>query len=377
MPDLVWASCMSLNVASPQVYIRAAPKAELHVHLEGTARAGTVLELARRHRVSLAVRTPSEMQQWFVYRDFSHFCEIYDAISSCLRTIDDYELLLYEFGAEMASQNIRYAEVALSAANHDERGISFDTYLEGLSRGRLRAQHDFGVDIRFIFDIARNPEHNHRQAARRADYTLRVAVEGMKDGVVALGLSGTEVGCPPHLYAPWFEKARESGLHSAPHAGEHAGPKSVWGAVDVLHAQRIAHGVRSVEDTALLEHIASRCIALDVCPTSNLRLGVCSSWNDHPLPLLRESGVAVTIGSDDPALFGTTLTEEITHAAVRLGLDVAGVDDLILAAVRHSFLQQAERDRLESEFRTGLRSLKQSFAGRAGWGNETSPTSGA
>ena len=169
-----------------------------------------------------------------------------------MKTSDDYELIAYEFGAQMARQNIRYAEVTFSPSTHQySLGIPFDVFFSGLTKGRLRAQKDFGVEIRWVFDIVRDiPELllNHR----RAEYTLAVAEEGMHDGVVALGLCGGEVGNPPERYAEWFEKALERGLHSVPHAGETVGPESVWGAIRVLHAERLGYGVRSIEILNLL-----------------------------------------------------------------------------------------------------------------------------
>ncbi len=234
-------------------YIEAVPKAELHVHLEGSIQPATLLMLAQRNDVKLPVQNVEDLQNWFTFRDFDHFIEIYFEISSCLKTSDDYELIAYEFGATMARQNVRYAEVTFSPSTHQfSLGIPFDVFFSGLTKGRLRAQTEFGVEIRWVFDIVRDiPDVLLNR--RRAEYTLAVAEEGMHDGVVALGLGGGEVGNPPERYAKWFEKALEAGLHSAPHAGETVGPESVWGAVRVLGAERLGHGVRSIEDSELVD----------------------------------------------------------------------------------------------------------------------------
>ena len=217
-------------------YIAAVPKAELHVHLEGSIQPASLLGLAQRNGAHLPVQTVPEMQRWFTFRVFNLFVEIFFAFSRCLKTAEDYKLIAYEFGASMAQQNVRYAEVTFSPSTHYfSLGVPFDTFFTGLTRGRLRAQIEFGVEIRWIFDIVRDipDETLNRQ---RAEYTVEVAVEGMNEGVVALGLGGAEVGHPPEKYTAWFEKARERGLHSVPHAGETVGPASIWGAIQVLGA---------------------------------------------------------------------------------------------------------------------------------------------
>ncbi|HYX51182.1 MAG TPA: adenosine deaminase, partial [Ktedonobacteraceae bacterium] len=278
-------------------YIEAVPKAELHVHLEGSIQPATLLKLAQQNDVELPVQTVEDLQDWFTFRDFDHFVEIYFEISSCLKTSDDYELIAYEFGAQMAKQNIRYAEVTFSPSTHQfSLGIPFDVFFSGLTKGRLRTRNDFGVEIRWVFDIVRDiPDMQLNE--RRAEYTLAVAEEGMRDGVVALGLGGGEVGNPAERYEKWFEKALEVGLHSVPHAGETVGPESVWGAIRSLGAERLGHGVRSIEDPELVEYLAERHIPLEICPTSNIRLGVYPELAAHPLRSLYDAGVPVTINS--------------------------------------------------------------------------------
>ena len=186
---------------------------------------------------------------------------------------------------------------------------------------------------------------------RWADYTVGAEMDCRHDGVVALGLGGPEAGHPPEPFAPYFERGRAAGLHATPHAGEHAGPASVRGALDALGAERIAHGVRAVEDPALVVELAVRGVALDVCPTSNLRPGVYPSLAEHPLPQLHAAGVALTINSDDPPLFGTTLTDEAELLADSFGLDVAAIDEILLNGVRHSFLPAPAKEHLLDYYR--------------------------
>ncbi|MDP9363555.1 MAG: adenosine deaminase, partial [Chloroflexota bacterium] len=198
-------------------YARAAPKVELHVHLEGAIRPETLLELARRNRVALPAEDLGGLRRWFAFRDFAHFVEVYVAITQCLRTEADYALIVHEFGAAMAAQNDRYAEVTFSPATHHLLGVPQEVYFAGLTRGREQARAEFGVEIAWVFDIVRQYADPARTAPM-ADYTTAVAIEGKEDGVVALGLGGAEAGAPPEPFAPWFERARAAGLRSVPHA---------------------------------------------------------------------------------------------------------------------------------------------------------------
>ncbi len=340
-------------------YIAAVPKAELHVHLEGSIQPATLLTLAQRNGVRLPAQNVADLQKWFTFRDFNHFIEIYFEISSCLKTIEDYELIAYEFGASMARQNVRYAEVTFSPSTHHfSLGIPFDTFFTGLTRGRLQAQKEFGIEIRWIFDIVRDIP-NEMLTSRCAEYTLAVALEGMNDGVVALGLGGAEVGHPPQQFIAWFEKALEAGLHSAPHAGETVGPDSVWGAIRILGAERLGHGVRSIEDPALVAYLADGHIPLEVCPTSNVRLGVYADLASHPLPDLHEAGVPVTINSDDPPLFNTTLNDEVKLLVDPFNFDINTINEILLNGVRCSFLPVEEKQAMEALFQNEMARLRQ------------------
>ncbi len=343
-------------------YIKAVPKAELHVHLEGSIQPATLLMLAQRNDVKLPVQTVEELQDWFTFRDFDHFIETYFEISSCLKTGDDYELIAYEFGANMARQNVRYAEVTFSPSTHQfSLGIPFEVFFNGLTRGRLRAQAEFGVVIKWVFDIVRDTP-DVLLNRKRAEFTLAVAEEGMRNGVIALGLGGGEVGNPPERYAKWFEKALEAGLHSAPHAGETVGPESVWGAIRALGAERLGHGVRSIEDSKLVEYLVERRIPLEICPTSNIRLGVYPDLAAHPLRRLYNAGVPVTINSDDPPLFNTTMNDEAKLLSVPFNFDINTIDEILLNGVRCSFLPAEERQALEALFQAEIAKLRRELS---------------
>lgn len=338
-------------------YVQAAPKAESHVHLEGAIQPATALAIARRNKISLPVENEAELRQRFAYRDFDHFIETFLLVTGCLRTSEDYEQIVYEFGAEMARQNIRYAEVTVTPATHHLLGVPHDVYFSGMQRGRARAQADFNIQINWIFNIVRRWLDATRTRPM-ADYVTSVAIEGKDDGVVALGLAGSEAGAPPEPFAPWFERARAAGLHSTPHAGEMAGPDSIWGAITALGAERIAHGVRAIEDPTLVDYLAQHYIPLDITPTSNIYLGVYPNYAAHPLPQLYAKGVTITVSTDDPPLFNTTMNQEVSLLASQFGLNIAAIDEILLNGIRYSFLPEQRRKDLETEFKSEMATLK-------------------
>jgi adenosine deaminase len=327
------------------------PKVELHVHLEGSIRPATLLELARRNRVALPANDLEGMRRFYHFVDFDHFIQVYIAISRCLCTVEDFELIAYEFGADMARQKIRYAEVTFTPFTHAENtGLPFDDILAGLNAGRARARAQFGVDMAWVLDIVRDCPETRMQVARWA-------VSAMDHGVVALGLGGTERGHPPEWFADAFDLAREAGLHRVPHAGEVAGPESVWGALQTLHAERLGHGVRSIEDPELVRYLVDRQVPLEVCPTSNLCLGVYPSYEAHPIRRLYEAGVLVTVNSDDPPMFDTDLVAEYRALVDPLGFDAGDLERVTLNGVHAAFLPQDAKQEMVQAFRSELQRL--------------------
>jgi adenosine deaminase len=328
-----------------ETFIQAMPKVELHVHLEGSIRPETLLTLARRNQVNLPADTVEGLRGWYTFTDFPHFIEIYLAVSACLRTPEDIELIAREFLAGQAAQNIRYSEVTYTPYTHYKyRGLSFREQLAALNRARAWAEAEYGVGMGLVLDIARDV------SAEEGLFTAEWAISGMGEGVVALGLGGPEVGHPPEKFREAFDRARAAGLPSVPHAGETVGPESIRGALNVLHADRIGHGVRCLEDPALVAELRARQIPLEVCPTSNVCLKVFPNLAGHVLPRLLHEGLYVTLNSDDPPMFNTTLTGEYLHAASTFQLDVAALEQLSLNAVRASLLPASIRSTLVQDF---------------------------
>jgi aminodeoxyfutalosine deaminase len=324
-------------------FIAGLPKAELHVHHVGSASARIVSELAERHPGTVP-SDPELLAQFFQFQDFAHFVEVYLAVVDLIRTPEDIELLTYEIGREMAQgQNLRYAELTCTPYTSVLAGIPIEAYTEAIESARVRAERDFGLVLRWIYDI---PGESGLPAA---DATLSYALEHAPDALVAFGLGGPEIGVPRPQFQPHFDAARAAGLRSVPHAGETTGPETVWHALRLLGAERIGHGTSSAQDPALLAHLAQSGVPLEVCPSSNLATRAVSSLEEHPLRAFVEAGVTVTINSDDPPMFGTTLNREYEIAASLLELDRAGVADLALAAVEASFAPEQVKSRLRDE----------------------------
>jgi len=324
-------------------FIARLPKAELHVHHVGSASARIVAELAERHP-GVVPSDPDELKAFFAFRDFAHFVEVYLSVVDLIRAPEDIRYLTYEVAREMANgQRVRYAELTCTPYTSVQRGIEIEAYTEAIEDARVAAERDFGLVLRWIYDI---PGESGMPAA---DATLDYALDHRVDALVGFGLGGPELGVPRSQFQPHFDTARAAGLHSVPHAGETTGPETVWESLALLGAERIGHGTSSAQDARLLAHLAEHGIALEVCPSSNVATRAVASLAEHPLPAFVEAGVTVTINSDDPPMFGTTLNQEYAVAADLLDLDEAGVADLARAAVRASFAEEGVKRRLLAE----------------------------
>jgi adenosine deaminase len=339
-------------VVDLHAFARQMPKVELHIHLEGSIRPATLLELAERNGVELPAQDVDGLHDFYRFRSFAHFIEVYVTITRCLQTPDDYCLIAYEFGADCARQNVRYAEVTFSiVTNVIYARLPWQTIVEGLNAGRAQARTEFGVDWRWVFDIVRDVPDTQAQV-------VEIALAAQDRGVVALGLGGSERDFPPELFVQSFERARQGGLHSVPHAGEIAGPESIWNALKLLHAERIGHGVRCVEDPTLVDHLRERQIPLEVCPTSNICLGVFPSYEAHPLRRLWDDGLFITVNSDDPPLFNTDLNHEYAALVEHFGFTADELERVSLNGLHASFLLPAEKEELELAFQAQFAQLR-------------------
>jgi adenosine deaminase len=336
-------------------YARAAPKAELHLHLEGSIRPATALDLARGNGVALPADVDAGLRGGFRFADFEHFIRTYVALTRVLRRDVDYERIVVELAEDLARQRVTYAEVTVSPSTHVLfLGIPERDFLDGLARGRRRALAEHGIDLAWIFDVVARAA----DPPRYYDFTTQTAIDQRDAGAVALGLVGMGIDRETEAFVPYVERARAAGLHFTPHAGELRGPEQVWSALDLLCAERIGHGVRSIEDPALVESLARRGIALEVCPTSNVRLGIYPSHAAHPLRRLYDAGVRVTLNSDDPGLFGATLGDEAALLPTAFSCTVDQVDEILLNGVRCAFLPPERKASLLERHEAELARLK-------------------
>ena len=313
------------------------PKIELHVHLEGTVRPGTLREIAKRNDYAL----PDDLESLYRFRDFAHFIEVFVLAVGALTRYDDFRQVVVDYAAEAKAHGAVYLEAIF--APRIMHGLDTDEVFSGYCDGAREARERHGVDVLLTPDVPRD------YSLDDALTTARFAVKYRDRGVVGLGLGGREDGRPPEPFAPAFALARAGGLAAVPHAGEAAGASSVRGALEELHADRIRHGIRAVEDPGLVAELAGRGTVLDVCPLSNLRTGVVRSLREHPLPQLTAAGVRCSISTDDPAMFDTDLTRDY-EAAASLGLAPRAAYDAGLAGAL-----------CDEETRTRLRAIGDSF----------------
>ena len=290
------------------------PKVELHVHLEGTVRPRTLLEIARRNDYGLPASDEDGLAELYDFRDFAHFIEVWVLTTNALRRPEDFRQVVLDYAAEAVSHGAVYVEGIFSPAERVHRGVGWDEIFSGYCDGAAEARERYGLELRLTPDIVRG------FPLEDAEQTVRYCAKYRDRGIVGVGLGGLESEHPPEPYERVFALAREEGLASVPHAGEVAGPPSVRGALETLQADRLRHGIRAAEDPGLLREIAGRRVVLDVCPISNLRTRAVRALEEHPLPQLVAAGALCSISTDDPAMFGTDLSRDY-EAALSLGLE--------------------------------------------------------
>lgn len=335
-----------------EAYLQALPKAELHLHLEGSLPPALLLRLAERNRMRLPFAHPDDFAPLYRYRHFADFTRALLLGVQCLRTPEDFFDAVIGLGRMLVRHNVRYAEVTWTPQFYLKRGFPLDAILEAMNQARRALEQRHGLIMRWIPDLVRSyPKPAADVAAWAGTERARAG------GVVALGLGGPEEGHPAARFEPVFARARATGLPANPHAGENDGAASVWSTLKELHPTRIGHGVRAIEDPELVAHLAETQVALEICLTSNVRLGVYRSFEDHPAKRLLDAGCAVTLNSDDPVLFRTSLTQEYLRAVTLCGLTPADLRHSILTALHVSYLEQPAKERLIAEFNAAFAAL--------------------
>jgi adenosine deaminase len=316
-------------------------KVELHLHLEGAIPLAALFTLIRNVGGDPSVPTLAALRRRFRYRDFQHFIDTWVWKNSFLRTYEDFTFIAEAVARSLVAQRVRYAELFYSPPDFRRHGLTTQRLTEAIRAGLARVPE---LQANLIADLVR--DFGPARAAR----TLREVAEVRDFGVVGVGLGGSEHRFPPQPFAPVFEQARELGLRTTAHAGEALGPGSIWSALRDLRVDRIGHGTRAGEDPALLTYLATRRIPLEMCPLSNVRTGVVARLADHPLRAYLDQGLLVTVNTDDPAMFGTTLAGELRGAATDLGLSRDRIRQVLLNGIDASWLPVERKRALKGEF---------------------------
>ena len=312
------------------------PKIELHVHLEGTLRPEMLISCAQRNGVTLPAETHEGIADLFHFTDLPHFIDVWLMVTSCLRTAEDFRRITVDYAGEAKTHGAVYIEGIFAPLQLVRRGVPWEEIYEGFWDGIAEAREIHGMEMRLTPVLTRNA------TPEEMDESLQFATSYRDRGIVGVGLGAFELEYPPDLYVDAFRRAREGGLGSVPHAGELGPPDAIRDALHLLHADRLRHGIRAIEDPDLVQEIRERGTVLDVCPVSNVHVGVVPSMEEHPLPKLVEAGVLCSLSTDDPPMFDTDLTKEYEVAA-SLGLHPRGFYE---AGVAGALCDEATKARL-------------------------------
>lgn len=318
----------------PNAFVRSLPKAELHLHLEGAIGPETLLEIRRRHGEHALTLT--EVQALYQYSDFAGFLNSFKDITAHLKAPSDYELITYGLIERLKAQNVLHAEVYISVGVCLYRKQDFAAIFEGLERGRTRGERDFRISLVWIFDAVRH------FGSAEAQKVAELAVRYKDRNVVGFGIGGDEQRAGPELFREVYSYCAGHGLRLTAHAGETAGPESIWGALN-LRAERIGHGLTAQHDHDLMQELAQRQIPVEICVTSNLKTGVCPNLADHPVRRYFEEGLMITLNTDDPAIFGTSLSQEYQLVQENFSFSDEHLRELARNSFEAAFLPPAKK----------------------------------
>ena len=317
-------------------FIAGLPKAELHLHIEGSLEPELMFELAQRNGVAIPFDSVEAVRAAYDFSNLQDFLDIYYAGADVLRTERDFEDLAFAYFQRAAADNVRHAEIFFDPQTHTDRGVPFGVVIDGLTRGMKRAEAELGVTSKLILCFLR---HLSEEAA----FETLTQAEPYLDRIAGVGLDSSEVGHPPSKFARGFARAGELGLKRVAHAGEEGPPAYVHEALDLLHIDRMDHGNRSMEDEALIARLAAEQMTLTVCPLSNLKHCVVNDLKDHPVPEMLRRGLHVTLNSDDPAYFGGYVNANYAELAKAVGLTREQLAQLARNSFEGSFLPDAEK----------------------------------
>lgn len=323
-------------------FIQNLPKAELHLHIEGTLEPEMMFELAKRNNIDLPYKTVSEVKSAYEFDDLESFLDIYYQGSKVLQKEQDFYDLTWAYLQKAVSENVRHTEIFFDPQSHTDRGIAFETVYQGIDRALQDGRTKLGISSQLILSFLRHLSEEEAFA------TLEQALP-YKDNIVAVGLDSAEQGNPPSKFKGVFDKAQAEGFLTVAHAGEEGPPEYIWEAINLLKVSRIDHGVRSLEDSELIDYLAKQQIPLTVCPLSNVKLKVFNSMAEHNLKKLLDLGICVTVNSDDPAYFGGYVTENYQAAQKALDLSQQQLYQLAKNSFQASFLPSETKQQLIAE----------------------------
>ncbi len=323
-------------------FIQELPKAELHLHLEGTLEPEMLFELAARNKVALPYESIADVHDAYRFSSLQEFLDVYYRGASVLRTEQDFFDLTYAYLTRAAAQNIRHTEMFFDPQTHTERGVPFEIFFVGMREACQRARDEFGISTHLIMCFLRH------LSAEQADQTLTDALPFAQD-IIAVGLDSSEIGHPPEKFGEVFERAISLGFKTVAHAGEEAPADYIWGAINHLRVSRIDHGVSCSEDDDLLAHLVQTQLPLTMCPLSNLKLKVVDDLSNHNIASLYKLGLCVTVNSDDPAYFGGYLNENYAAISEALALKARDLAALAINSFEASFLKDEEKARYRNE----------------------------
>jgi adenosine deaminase len=338
-----------------EALIKALPKVEQHVHIVGSTRPETLLWLMREGGFKKSFETVKDVRRFFQFRNFSHFIEVYCTVFRCITREDQFERITYEMLEDEARCNVRYVEASFSAPDHVREGLDYALMLDAINRGVRHARRDFGIQCNLRIDLVRN--YGPSFAMKVLDW-----IENKRDNIVSVDIGGSEEMFPPRPFANVYQRAREMGLHLVAHAGEAAGPESVWDAVKYLHVERIGHGVTASQDPELINYLIKLGISIEMCPTSNLRTGVVRSMQEHPIRTFFDRRMKATVNTDDPSMFSTDMNNEHLQLHRQLNFTVPELFKLTLNAVDSSFLPKAQKVEMRRSFTKEYQELASTFS---------------
>jgi adenosine deaminase len=323
-------------------YLLKLPKAELHVHMEGFIYPFFLNRLAKKNKIKLPFKNEDQQNDLYKYKSFKDFSSTLLLGVHCLKEPEDFYDLILEIGKNMYRQNIRYAEVTWTPQFYLNLNCSLNSILAAMSVAKEKLITDYNVKLNWIPDIVRSYPQYKNQIT---DWVI----SNKSKGIVAMGLAGPEHNFPSHDFKEVFERARINGVPSNPHSGEGTSPQSVWDTLEALKPLRIGHGVSASTDPKLIDHLTRHQIVLEICPTSNIKLGLYKSYQLHPIKFLKEAGCNITINTDDPALFQTTLTNEYYLCHTKCGLSLEDIKFSILQSIQFSYLDEQDKDIFKKE----------------------------